>query len=221
MKTKAQIIERLLNPGIVAVIRADSSEQLMDVAGALARGGVTAMEITMTTPNALETIRKVSDHFGDKILMGVGTVLDEVTTRMAMLQGARFVVSPVFKKEIIAVCNRYGVPVVCGAYTPTEALSAHENGADFVKIFPADGLGPNYIKNLKAPLPMLQIIPTGGVDVNTCGAFLKAGCAAVAAGSSLVSKEVLKNKDWAKLEQTAAAFVAAVAKARQEIAAGA
>jgi 2-dehydro-3-deoxyphosphogluconate aldolase/(4S)-4-hydroxy-2-oxoglutarate aldolase len=202
--SKYDIIERMLNPGVVAVIRADSSEQLMDVAKALAAGGVTALQV----------ITDVRKELGDAILMGVGTVLDAETTRMAILAGAQFAVSPVMKTEIIAMCRRYNVPIVCGAYTPTEALTAHEAGADFIKIFPADGLGPNYIKALKAPLPQLQIIPTGGVDLNTAGDFIKAGCAAVAAGSSLVSKDVLKSKDWAALTETAKAFVAAVAKAR-------
>ena len=206
----------MLNPGVVAVIRADSSEQLLDVARALAAGGVTAMEVTMTTPNAIETISRVKKELGDAILMGVGTVLDTETCRIALLAGAQFVVTPVMKPDVIALCNRYSVPIVAGAYTPTEALAAHEAGADFIKIFPADGLGPNYIKAIKAPLPQLQIIPTGGVDVNTAGDFIKAGCAAVAAGSSLVSKDVLKSGDWDKLTQTAQAFVQAVADARQE-----
>lgn len=212
--SKAKIIERMLNPGVVAVIRADSPAQLMDVAKALEAGGVTAMEVTMTTPDALKVIEAVSKEFGDRILMGVGTVLDTETCRMALLAGAQFVVTPVMKPDVIALCNRYSKPIVAGAYTPTEALAAHEAGADFIKIFPADGLGPNYIKALKAPLPQLEIIPTGGVDVNTAGDFIKAGCAAVAAGGSLVSKDVLKSGDWAKLTETAKAFVAAVAAAR-------
>jgi 2-dehydro-3-deoxyphosphogluconate aldolase/(4S)-4-hydroxy-2-oxoglutarate aldolase len=212
--SKQQIIERMLNPGVVAVIRADSSEQLMDVAKALEAGGVTAMEVTMTTPNAIDVIRAVRQEMGDRVLMGVGTVLDTETCRAALLAGAQFVVTPVMKPDVIALCNRYSVPIVAGAYTPTEALTAHEAGADFIKIFPADGLGPNYIKALKAPLPQLQIIPTGGVDVDTAGEFIKAGCAAVAAGGSLVGKDVLKSRDWAKLTETARAFVRAVAAAR-------
>ncbi|HVK04509.1 MAG TPA: bifunctional 4-hydroxy-2-oxoglutarate aldolase/2-dehydro-3-deoxy-phosphogluconate aldolase [Armatimonadaceae bacterium] len=212
--SKQQIIERMLNPGVVAVIRADSSEQLMDVAKALEAGGVTAMEVTMTTPNAIDVIRAVRQEMGDRVLMGVGTVLDTETCRAALLAGAQFVVTPVLKPDVIALCNRYSVPIVAGAYTPTEALTAHEAGADFIKIFPADGLGPGYIKALKAPLPQLQIIPTGGVDVDTAGEFIKAGCAAVAAGGSLVGKDVLKSRDWAKLTETARAFVRAVAAAR-------
>jgi 2-dehydro-3-deoxyphosphogluconate aldolase / (4S)-4-hydroxy-2-oxoglutarate aldolase len=213
--TKAQIIERILDPGIVAVIRADSSEQLMDVAEALCEGGVTGMEVTMTTPNALQVISDVVKKFGDKILMGVGTVLDTETCRAALLAGAEFVVTPVTRPAVIELCNRYGKPIACGAYTPTEALTAHESGADFIKIFPADQLGPTYIKNLLAPLPMLRIIPTGGVTPDTAASFINAGCVALAAGSSLVSKEVLKNKDWKSLSATAAKFVEAVRSARK------
>jgi 2-dehydro-3-deoxyphosphogluconate aldolase/(4S)-4-hydroxy-2-oxoglutarate aldolase len=211
---KAEIIRRMLEPGVVAVIRADSPAQLMDVAKALEAGGVTAMEVTMTTPDAIKVIEAVTKEMGSRILMGVGTVLDAETARVAILAGAEFVVTPVMKPDVIALCNRYSKPIVAGAYTPTEALTAHEAGADFIKIFPADGLGPGYIKAIKAPLPQLEIIPTGGVDVNTAGDYIKAGCAAVAAGGSLVSKDVLKNHDWAKLTATAQAFVAAVAAAR-------
>jgi len=217
---KGRIIERLLNAGVVAVIRADSSAQLMDVARALEAGGVTAMEITMTTPNAIETIQTVTRELGDRVLMGVGTVLDTETCRAALLAGAQFVVTPVMRPEVIALCNRYSKPIICGAYTPTEALTAHESGADFIKIFPADGLGPSYIRALRAPLPQLEIIPTGGVSVETAGDFIRAGCAAVAAGGSLVSKEVLKSGDWAALTATARAMVAAVADARAAMTAG-
>ncbi len=212
--TKSEIRERLLNPGVVAIIRADSSAQLIDAAKALAEGGITAMEVTMTTPDALQVIRDVSQALGDGILMGVGTVLDTETARMALLAGAEFVVTPVMKPDIIQLCNRYSKLIACGAYTPTEALAAHEAGADFIKIFPADTLGPSYIKAIRAPLPQLQIIPTGGVDIHTAGDFIRAGCVAVAAGSSLVSKEILKTGDWAKLTATAKAFVEAVAIAR-------
>jgi 2-dehydro-3-deoxyphosphogluconate aldolase/(4S)-4-hydroxy-2-oxoglutarate aldolase len=212
--TKLEIIQRILHPGIVAIIRADSSEQLIDAAGALLEGGVTGLEITMTTPNALQVISDVRNKYGDAVLVGVGTVLDVETCRAAILAGAEFVVTPITRPEIIRVCNRYAKPIASGAYTPSEALTAHESGADFVKLFPADGLGPQYIKNLLAPLPMLQIIPTGGVTPQTAESFIKAGCVALAAGSSLISKEVLKNKDWKKLTATAAEFVEAIKKAR-------
>ena len=213
--SKQQTIERLLNPGVIAIIRADSSDQLLDAAAALEAGGITAIEITMTTPNAIKVIEDVCTHFGERVLMGVGTILDAETARIAMLAGAKFVVTPVFRPDIIAICHRYAVPIACGAYTPTECLNAHEAGADFIKLFPADGLGPNYIKAIRAPLPQLQIVPTGGVDIQTAPEFIKAGCVAVAAGSSLVSKEILKNRDWETLTKTAKDFVAAIADARK------
>ena len=212
--SKSEIINRILNPGIVAIIRADSSEQLLAAAEALYEGGVTGMEVTMTTPNALQVISEVTKRFGKKVLIGVGSVLDTETCRAAILAGSEFVVTPVTRPAVIAMCNRYGKPIASGAYTPSEALLAYESGADFVKIFPADQLGPQYIKNILAPMPMLQIIPTGGVTIQTAESFIKAGCVALAAGSSLVSKDILKNQDWKKLTETAAAFVEAVKKAR-------
>jgi 2-dehydro-3-deoxyphosphogluconate aldolase/(4S)-4-hydroxy-2-oxoglutarate aldolase len=214
MIDREETLRRLLDPGVVAVIRADRPEQLLQAAEALAAGGVTAMEVTMTTPDALGVIARVTETLGDRVLMGVGTVLDPETARMAMLAGARFVVTPVLRPRIIACCRRYSVPIVCGAYTPTEALAAHEAGADFIKIFPADTLGPAFIKAVLAPLPMLRIIPTGGVDETTAGDFIRAGCVAVAAGGSLVSRTILQSGDWAALTRTARRFVDAVAKAR-------
>jgi len=211
---KSEIIQGILHPGILAIIRADSSDQLVSLAEALVEGGVSTMEITMTTPNALQVIGDVTKKFGSRILMGVGSVLDSETCRTAILAGADFVVTPVTKVDVIRVCNRYGKPIVSGAYSPTEALHGYESGADFIKIFPADQLGPNYIKNILAPMPMLQIIPTGGVTVDTAASFIDAGCAALAAGSRLVGKEALKNRDWKKITSTAAAFVEAVKSAR-------
>ena len=214
MSAKAKIIQKLLQPGIIAVIRADSSEQLMNVAEALVAGGAPTMEVTMTTPNAIQVISEVKKKLGDKICMGVGTVLDAETARIAILAGAEYVVTPVLRLETIELCRRYARPIIAGAYTPTEALTAWEAGADFIKIFPADGLGPGYIKAIKAPLPQLEIIPTGGVDLNTAADFIKAGCAALAAGSSLVSKKVLADTNWPELSATAQKFVKVIAEAR-------
>ena len=213
------ISQRLLEPGIIAIIRADSSDQLLEAAQALLDGGVTAMEVTMTTPNALEVIRNACTTFGDSILMGVGTVLDGETCVSAILAGAQFVVTPVTKLEIIRASHRYGRPVISGAYTPTECFAAHEAGADFVKLFPAEGLGPAYIKSLRAPLPMLRIIPTGGVTPETAFSFIEAGCVALGAGTSLVSKEILEKRDWPALMARAERFVSAVREARKVMAA--
>lgn len=212
--TKPEIISRLLDPGIIAIIRADSSEQLLEAAEALLAGGVPAMEVTMTTPNALAVISEISRRLGDRIVLGVGSVTDVDTLRAAVAAGAEFVVTPVTKPELIAAANQLGKPIASGAFTPTECLLAHEAGADFVKLFPADVGGPAYIKSILAPLPQLRIVPTGGVTPDTAAAFLKAGSAALGAGSSLVSKEILQSRDWAKLRARAEEFVAAVTAAR-------
>jgi 2-dehydro-3-deoxyphosphogluconate aldolase/(4S)-4-hydroxy-2-oxoglutarate aldolase len=212
--TRPDTTHRLLHPGVIAIMRADASDQLLDAARALADGGVTAMEVTMTTPNALDVVRAVVAELGDRIVMGAGTVLDGVSARLAILAGAGFVVTPVMRPEVIGLCRRYSKPVVCGAYTPTEMLAAHEAGADFIKLFPADTLGPAYIRAVKAPLPQLQIIPTGGVTAANCGEFVRAGCAAVAAGGSLIGGDVLKNRDWAGLTAKAREFVDAMKAAR-------
>jgi 2-dehydro-3-deoxyphosphogluconate aldolase/(4S)-4-hydroxy-2-oxoglutarate aldolase len=212
--TKSEIIQRALDPGIIAIIRADSSEQLVEAAAALLAGGVSVMEVTMTTPNALEVITTVTRKFGDAILMGVGSVIDPKTVYAAVAAGAEFIVTPVTKPQVIAAANDLDKPIASGAFTPTECLLAHESGADFVKLFPADVGGPAYIKSILAPLPMLRIVPTGGVTPETAAAFLRAGCVALGVGSSLVTKEILQKKDWAELKKRAAAFVQAVRAVR-------
>jgi 2-dehydro-3-deoxyphosphogluconate aldolase/(4S)-4-hydroxy-2-oxoglutarate aldolase len=214
--TKEQIIHGLLNPGVVAIIRADDSEQLIHASRALIEGGVSAVEITMTTPNALQVIADLCRAFGDKVLAGVGTVMDAKTAEAAFAIGAEYVVTPVLRPDVIAACNRAGKPILSGSYTPTEAQTAYELGADFIKLFPSDTLGPKFIQTLHGPLPHLNIIPTGGVDLDTVGDYIKAGCVAVGVGGSLLSKEMLKNKDWAEVTDQAAKFVAAVAKARSK-----
>src|SRR3954447_1402687 len=162
MRSKSEIISQLLDPGIIAVVRAKSAEQVIPLTEALLAGGVIAVEITMTTPNAIEAIREASQKFGAKALIGVGTVLDVLTCQLAMEAGAQFVVSPITRPELAKAAQAADRPVMLGAYTPTEAQTAYEAGADFIKIFPADGLGPNYIKSLRAPLPHLRVVPTGG-----------------------------------------------------------
>jgi 2-dehydro-3-deoxyphosphogluconate aldolase/(4S)-4-hydroxy-2-oxoglutarate aldolase len=214
MPTKQQIIGRLLNPGIIAVVRAKRTDQAVPLAEALVAGGVIAVEITMTTPNAITAIREACAKLDDRALIGVGTVLDEATCQAAIDAGAQFVVSPICRRELVNVAHKSDKPIMLGAYTPTEAQLAHEAGSDFIKIFPADSLGPNYIKSLRAPLPHLKIVPTGGVDLKTIGEFLKAGCVAVGAGSSLISKDVLDKDDWTTLTRTAAAFVQAAKSSR-------
>jgi 2-dehydro-3-deoxyphosphogluconate aldolase/(4S)-4-hydroxy-2-oxoglutarate aldolase len=208
--TKPETIARLLDPGVIAILRADSSEQLTEAARALVAGGIIAVEVTMTTPNALRVIADVRAALGNAVVMGVGSVIDAATCREAIEAGAQFVVTPATKPEVIAVCRERSVPIASGAYTPTEALAAYEAGADFIKIFPADIGGPGYIRSILAPLPMLRIIPTGGVTPETAGAFLGAGCVALGAGTSLVSREALRKCDWPAVTARAAEFVRAV-----------
>lgn len=207
MRARPEIISRLVQPGIIAVIRTEKPSQLPDVCEALIAGGVIALEITFTVPDALEAIRDASRRFGERALVGAGTVLNAEMCRAAIGAGAEFVVSPVAKLEIVAAAHASDKPVMIGAYTPTEAQTAHEAGADFIKIFPADRLGPSYIKALRAPLPHLKIVPTGGVDLNTAADFLKAGCAALGVGGSLLTADVLKTGNWAELTRLAKAFV--------------
>lgn len=214
MRSQADIITALKNPGIIAVVRAEKPEQVLPLSEALLAGGVIAIEITMTTPNAIEAIREASAKLGDRALIGVGTVLDVETCKRAIEAGAQFVVTPIMRPAIAEAAHALNKPVMLGAYTPTEAQLAHEAGADFIKIFPAEGLGPNYIKSLRAPLPHLRIVPTGGVDLHNVGDFLKAGCAALGVGSSLVSKKILQEANWPELTRLAKAFVEAAKVAR-------
>jgi len=217
MRRKSEVISLLTNPGVIAVVRAQKREQVLPLAEALVQGGVIAVEVTLTTPNAIEAIEEASQHLGARALIGVGTVLDARTCRDAIRAGAEFVVSPITKAEIVEAAHASDRPVMLGAYTPTEAQTAHELGADFVKLFPADGLGPGYIKAIRAPLPHLRIVPTGGVDLNTAAEFIKAGCAALGVGSSLVSGKLLQEKNWPELTRLAGEFVTIVKKARRGV----
>jgi 2-dehydro-3-deoxyphosphogluconate aldolase/(4S)-4-hydroxy-2-oxoglutarate aldolase len=214
MRSRSEIISLLTDPGIIAVVRANSSEQILPLSEALIAGGVRAIEITMTTPNAIKTISEARQKIGERAVIGVGTILDAATCRAAIEAGAEFVVSPILRTELLAIAHSADLPVMLGAYTPTEAQLAHEAGADFIKIFPADGLGPNYIKAMRAPLPHLQIVPTGGVDLNTATDFLKAGCAALGVGSSLITREILSKEDWPQLTRLAREFVSVARRAR-------
>ena len=216
MRTKAEILSRLTDPGIIAVVRAQSAEQVGPLSEALIAGGVIAIEITMTTPNAIAAISDASKKFGDRALIGVGTVLTGDVCRAAIAAGAEFVVSPVCRLDLIPIAAAANRPIMIGSYTPTEAQTAHEAGADFIKIFPADTLGPGYIKSLRAPLPHLRIVPTGGVDADNVAEWFKAGCAAVGAGSSLVSAKILQEAAWPELTRRAAQFVNAAAAARKK-----
>jgi len=214
MLSKSDIIQQLTNPGVIAVVRALRRDQVLPLSKALIAGGVTAIEITLSTPDAIAAIGEARNEIDDQALIGVGTILKPYDLQQALDAGAQFIVTPICRTEFVALAHHANKPVMIGAYTPTEAQLAHEAGADFVKIFPADGLGPNYIKALRAPLPHLRIVPTGGVDLKTLGEFLKAGCAAVGAGSSLISKEMLQHDNWPALTKRAEEFVQAAHAAR-------
>jgi 2-dehydro-3-deoxyphosphogluconate aldolase/(4S)-4-hydroxy-2-oxoglutarate aldolase len=215
MRSRAEITALLTNPGIIAVVRAQKAEQGLPLSEALIAGGVLAIEITMTTPNAIEVIRDLRTRLGDRALVGVGTVLDAQTCRSAIAAGAEFIVTPICRTELVAIAHEADKPVILGAYTPTEAQIAHEAGADFIKLFPADTLGPAYIKALRAPLPHLRIVPTGGVDVSNVADFLNAGCAALGVGGSLVSAKILQEANWSELTRRATEFVRAANQARK------
>jgi 2-dehydro-3-deoxyphosphogluconate aldolase/(4S)-4-hydroxy-2-oxoglutarate aldolase len=207
---KDAVLAKIKAEKVIALIRADSPDGLLDCAKALAEGGLTSIELTMTTPGAIRMLEKATAELPN-FLFGLGTVLDAETARAGILAGAAFVVTPALRPDVIEMCKRYGIPIFCGSLTPTEVLNAWERGADAAKIFPAEFFGPAYIKSLKAPLPQVEMVPTGGVNPENVGEFLKAGAMATAAGSSLVEAKALKEKNWAAITAKAKAFVAAVA----------
>lgn len=214
MTTPQEVVAEMERTGVVAVVRAQSSEQLIDVVGALNKGGLTCVEITMTTPNALDVIKAAGKEFAGKVLIGVGTVLDSETARAAILAGAEYVVSPILDFETIALCKRYSKAVVPGCFTPTEILRAWQAGADLIKVFPATKLGPEFFKDVRGPLPQVRMTPTGGVDLNTTGPFIKAGAVCVGVGSAMVTKKAVAEGDFDTLTKNAEAFLKAVADAR-------
>jgi 2-dehydro-3-deoxyphosphogluconate aldolase / (4S)-4-hydroxy-2-oxoglutarate aldolase len=207
-------VQRLMDLAVIAVVRAPKRELAVPLSEALLAGGVSAIEITTTTPDAATAIREVRAAFGPRVMVGVGTVLENVTCRAALDAGAEFVVSPILRASMIPLCHAVDVPVMMGAYTPTEAQTAYESGSDFIKIFPAEGLGPGFIRSLRAPLPHLRLVPTGGVDAGNAAEFIRAGCAALGMGSSLVSLDILQRADWPELTRRAAAVADAVHAAR-------
>ncbi len=207
-------LQRVLDCGIVAIIRATSGDQLVNVARALYEGGIDVIEVTFTVPNVLEILAAVRKDLGSKILLGAGTVLDPETARAALLAGAEFLVSPSLNLDVIKVCKRYSKLVMPGAFTPTEIVTAWEAGADIVKVFPADCVGPNYLKALRGPLPHVRLLPTGGVDLKTLPEFFKAGACAVGLGSQLVEKAAVEAGDMNRIRDLAAQYVALVKAVR-------
>lgn len=208
-------LQRVLNTGLVAIIRANSGEQLVSVARALYDGGIDVIEVTFTVPNAVEVLAAVRKELGKKILLGAGTVLDPETARTAILAGAEFLVSPVVNLDVIKLATRYDKLIMPGAYTPTEILTAWEAGADVIKVFPAEIGGPPYLKAIKGPLPQIRLMPTGGVNLQTLESFIKAGACAVGLGSSLVEKDAVEKGDMARIRDLAGQYVALLKKIRE------
>lgn len=216
MSTSVENLASIKACGVVAVLRADSPDALVQVAQAIGRGGIGAVEITMTTPGALDVIGECANRLGDEILLGAGTVLDPETARAAILAGAEYIVTPTLSPDVITLCRRYGKVIIPGALTPTEILTAWECGADIVKVFPATAVGPRYFKDVKAPLPQIDLMPTGGVDLDNAGDFIRAGACAVAVGGNLVDKAAVAAGEWHVLTETARKYVETVRNARQE-----
>lgn len=208
------MLERIERSGVVAIVRLDDYTHAPEMARALADGGVEAIEFTYTNPAAGDAVKATKAAMGDRMLVGAGTVLDPETARAAILQGADFIVTPTVQVETIRLCNRYSIPTVIGAFTPTEILTAWEAGATIVKVFPASVGGPRYLKDVGGPLPHVKLMPTGGVSVESAGDFIRAGAVGVAAGSNLVDARTVAERDWATLTDRARTLVEAVHSAR-------
>jgi 2-dehydro-3-deoxyphosphogluconate aldolase/(4S)-4-hydroxy-2-oxoglutarate aldolase len=217
MKTgKEHVLGRIRDLGLVPVVRAQSAEEAIQAIDAIRAGGIDVLEVTMTVPDAIPLIAEVAKRFGKDAVIGAGTVLDAETARACILAGAQFVVTPTLKAETIACCRRYSVPVLPGALTPTEVLTAWEAGADMVKVFPCSAVGgASYIKALKAPLPQVELVPTGGVNLETAADFIKAGSAALGLGSDLVDLKALREGNAALVTERARKLVGIVQAARK------
>jgi 2-dehydro-3-deoxyphosphogluconate aldolase/(4S)-4-hydroxy-2-oxoglutarate aldolase len=219
--SKESQLRQVLDCGIVAVVRSPDSQQLVEVARALADGGVSVVEITMTVPDALEVLRRVRQALGERLLLGAGTVLDTETARAAFLAGAEYIVAPTLNLDVIRLCQRYDKLVMPGAFSPTEILAAWEAGADIVKVFPADVVGPAFFKAVRAPLPQVRLMPTGGVDLNTAAAFLRAGACCLGIGGQLVEAKAVAERNFDRIRDLARQYVALVKQARSEKGSGA
>ena len=205
---KTEVLERIKQEKVIALIRANSSASLLDCARALSEGGLNCIELTMTTPGAIELCAEVAREL-PHVMLGLGTVLDPETARRGIAAGAKFIVTPAVRPLVIEACRQAEIPILGGALTPTEIYQSWELGVDVVKIFPAEFFGPSYIKSIKAPFPAVQVMPTGGVTPETVRDFLEAGAFATAAGSSLVLPAALKASDWEAITARAQLFVTA------------
>jgi 2-dehydro-3-deoxyphosphogluconate aldolase/(4S)-4-hydroxy-2-oxoglutarate aldolase len=212
---KREVFNRMMSEGLIPVIRVTSAQEAMDVADAIKEGGVSFIEITMSVQGAIDVIKELTQKYKDEIIMGAGTVLDPETGRVALLAGAQFIVSPTLNVDLIHLAHRYSVVVIPGAMTPTEILAAWNAGADMVKVFPAAQLGgADYIRALRAPLPQILLVPTGGVNLQNAGDFIKAGVAALGVGGELVDKKAVKEKKFHIITENTRAFLKTIREAR-------
>ena len=212
---KTDVIKQIRDIGIIPVVRATSADEAMRAIDAIREGGVSVLEITMTVPGAISVIEQLAKNYGSDVLVGAGTVLDPETARACILNGAKFIVSPALKVETIECCRRYGVAVMPGALTPTEVVQAWTAGADFVKVFPAGALGgASYLKALKAPLPQIELVPTGGVSLKTAADFIKAGASALGVGADLVDLKAIRDGQASIITERAKQYVEIVREAR-------
>jgi 2-dehydro-3-deoxyphosphogluconate aldolase / (4S)-4-hydroxy-2-oxoglutarate aldolase len=208
-------LQRVLDCGIVAVVRFPEPGPLVQVMHALAEGGVTVAEVTFTVPYAIDVIREAKKQLGNRVLLGAGTVLDSETARAAILAGAEFIVSPTVNTSVIQLCRRYDKLVMPGAFTPTEILAAWEAGADIVKVFPADVVGPKFFQAMRGPLPQIKLMPTGGVDLATANEFLKAGAVCLGVGSQLIDPKWVAASNFSAIRDLAKQYVQIVKQFQQ------
>jgi 2-dehydro-3-deoxyphosphogluconate aldolase / (4S)-4-hydroxy-2-oxoglutarate aldolase len=212
--SRAQIVRAVESFGVVAVIRLKDAARLRAVVDALADGGVRALEVTMTVPGAVDLIRELAPTLSSEFLLGAGTVVDAKTAAAVIDAGATFVVSPVFRPEVVRACHDHGVPAMPGCFSPTEILAAHDCGADIIKVFPATALGPQFIKDVRAPLPQVKLMPTGGVSLDNAGDWIRAGAAAVGVGSALLDAAAIESGRYEVITANASRIIGNVAAAR-------
>lgn len=211
--SRADVVRQIGRSRAVAVVRTAHRDCLVDLARALCDGGICCIEVTLTVPNALDGIRSVTQALGDAVLVGAGSVTDAATATAAAEAGARYVVSPVFRRETVSAAQAAGAAAIPGGFTPTELLAAHECGADAVKVFPADTLGPGFVRGVLAPLPQLKLMPTGGVTTENAADWLRAGAFAVGVGAALADEDAIARGDWSRITRNAARLRDAVGSA--------
>lgn len=214
MASRLEDLQKILDVGIIAIVRVATTQEAIDVCGAVARGGVKAIEVTMTVPGAIQAIQEFKKTASKDLLLGAGTVLDPETARAVILAGADFIVSPNLNLDVIKMAHRYDKVVVPGCFTPTEILAAWDAGADIVKVFPAGVVGPQYLKDIKGPFPQIRLTPTGGVTLENTAEFIRAGAACVSVATALVDKQALAEKKFDVISDKARQFIEAVKAGR-------